>query len=77
MRSYVQEGVVKSVILWNTKDLGYLTIYTARALVDGTLKSGSTELDAGRLGKKKVVGDNVMLGGTLKFTKENIAEYNI
>jgi ABC-type sugar transport system substrate-binding protein len=76
MRSYVQEGVVKSVILWNTKDLGYLTIYTARALVDGTLKSGSTELDAGRLGKKKVVGDNVMLGGTLKFTKENIAEYN-
>jgi ABC-type sugar transport system substrate-binding protein len=76
MRSYVQEGVVKSVVLWNTKDLGYLTIYTARALVDGKLKAGSTELDAGRLGKKKVVGDNVMLGGTLKFTKENIADYN-
>jgi ABC-type sugar transport system substrate-binding protein len=76
MRSYVQEGVVKSVVLWNTKDLGYLTIYTARALFDGKLKAGSSEIDAGRLGKKKVVGDNVMLGGTLKFTKENIADYN-
>jgi len=35
MKSYVEQGVVKSVILWNTKDLGYLTIYAARALADG------------------------------------------
>lgn len=76
MRSYVNEGVVKSVILWNTKDLGYLTIYTARALVDGTLKSGATTIKAGRLGEKKVVGDNVMLGGTITFTKDNIAQFN-
>ncbi len=76
MRSYVEGGVVKSVILWNTKDLGYLTVYTARALVDGDLKSGSTTLKAGRLGEKKVEGDNVMLGGTITFTKENIGKYN-
>lgn len=76
MRGYVNDGVVKSVILWNTKDLGYLTVYAARALVDGTLKGGETSLKAGRLGEKKVVGDNVMLGGTLTFTKENIGEYD-
>jgi rhamnose transport system substrate-binding protein len=76
MRNYVNEGVVKSVILWNTKDLGYLTIYTARALVDGDLKSGSTAFKAGRLGEKKVVGDNVMLGGTITFTKENIKDFD-
>lgn len=76
MKSYVKEGVVKSVILWNTKDLGYLTIYTARNLVDGKLKEGDTEMDAGRLGKKKVVGDQVMLGGTLTFTKDNIDQFN-
>ncbi len=76
MRSYVNEGVVKSVILWNTKDLGYLTVMAARHLVDGDLKAGATTLQAGRLGEKKVVGDNVMLGGTLTFTKENIADFN-
>ena len=76
MRSYVNEGVVKSVILWNTMDLGYLTVYTARALVDGDLKAGSTTLKAGRLGEKKVEGDNVMLGGTLTFTKENIGNFD-
>lgn len=76
MRSYVDEGVVKSVILWNTKDLGYLTIYAARALCDGSLKKGDTTLKAGRLGEKKVVGDNVMLGGTITFTKKNIGDYN-
>jgi rhamnose transport system substrate-binding protein len=76
MRSYVNEGVVKSVILWNTKDLGYLTVYAARALADGDLKAGSTTIKAGRLGEKNVVGDNVMLGGTLTFTKENIADFD-
>lgn len=76
MKSYVEEGVVKSVILWNTVDLGYLTVMAARALVDGELKAGATTLKAGRLGEKKVVGDNVMLGGTLTFTKENIKDYN-
>jgi ABC-type sugar transport system substrate-binding protein len=76
MRAYVNEGVVKSVILWNTKDLGYLTVYTAKALVDGTLKSGATTLKAGRLGEKRVEGDNVLLGGILTFSKENISQYN-
>lgn len=76
MRTYVEEGVVKSVILWNTKDLGYLTVFAARALVDGSLKPGATTLKAGRLGERNVVGDNVMLGGTLTFTKENIAQYD-
>lgn len=76
MRTYVNDGVVKSVILWNTKDLGYLTVFAARALVDGELKSGATTIKAGRLGEKQVVGDNVMLGGTITFTKENIAEFD-
>lgn len=75
MRSYVKEGVVNSVILWNTKDLGYLTVYTARAVFDGELKAGATTLKAGRLGEKQVKGDNVMLGATLTFTKDNIDQF--
>lgn len=75
MRAYVKEGVVKSVILWNTKDLGYLTIQAARALVDGRLKKDST-LIAGRLHEKQVKGDNVLLGATITFTRENIDEFD-
>ena len=75
MRSYVKEGTVRSVILWNTKDLGYLTVYAARALVDGDLKKDS-KLKAGRLGEKEVRGDNVLLGQTLKFTKDNIDDFD-
>ncbi|MCO5297451.1 MAG: substrate-binding domain-containing protein [Fimbriimonadaceae bacterium] len=76
MRAYVKDGTVQSVILWNTKDLGYLTVYAAKALVDGDLKPGATVLKAGRLGERKVEGDQVMLGGTLTFTKDNIDNFD-
>ena len=76
MKAYVKSGVVKSVVLWNTVNLGYLTVYTARQLMDGVLKPGVTSMKAGRLGTVKVVGDNVMLGGTMIFTKKNIDKYN-
>lgn len=76
MKSYVEEGVVRSVILWDTRDLGYLTVQAARALVDGTLKPGAATFTAGRLGERKVVEDNVLLGGILTFTRENIGNYD-
>jgi ABC-type sugar transport system substrate-binding protein len=76
MRQYVKDGTVKSVILWNTEDLGYLTVYAARALVDDTLTPGSTSLEAGRLGNCELEGDNILLGDLLVFTAENIDDYD-
>ena len=76
MRAHVEDGTVKSVVLWNTQDLGYLTIQAARALADGTLKPGATTFQAGKLGEKKVAGDNILLGDILVFTKENIGKYD-
>jgi ABC-type sugar transport system substrate-binding protein len=76
MKKYVEDGTVKSVILWNTNDLGYLTIQTAHALAGGTLKPTDTKLAAGRLGEKEVRGDNVLLGKILVFTKDNIGQFN-
>jgi len=76
MRAYVEDGTVKSVVLWNTQDLGYLTVQAARALADGTLKPGATTFQAGKLGEKKVAGDNILLGDILVFTKENIGKYD-
>ena len=43
-KRYVHEGITDCVVLWNTMDLGYLTVQAARALADGTLKPGDTQL---------------------------------
>ena len=49
-KTYVHGGVVQKVILWNTTNLGYLTVLAAAKVVDGTLAPGATSLAAGRLG---------------------------
>ena len=76
MKGYVKDGVVKTVVLWNTRDLGYLTIHVARALVRGDLKPGATSITAGRLGAKTIQGDNVMLGDALIFNRANIDQFD-
>lgn len=76
MKAYVEDGVVKSVVLWNTQDLGYLTVQAAHALAKGELKAGATTFDAGKIGQKKVEGDNILLGDILVFTKANIKNYD-
>ena len=69
-------AITTGVVLWNTEDLGYLTVLAAKALADGTIKPGVESLDAGRLGKLEVKGDNVLLGKPFVFTKENIEKFN-
>jgi len=76
MKEFVKDGTVKSVILWNTRELGYLTIYAAHALANGTLKPGDKVFKAGKLGERKIEGDHILLGEILVFTKENIDQYD-
>ena len=76
MKEFVNKGTVKSVILWNTIDLGYLTVYVAEALTGGRLKPGDTTFTAGRLGEKRIVGDSVLLGDILVFHQDNIDQYD-
>jgi len=64
------------VILWNTMNLGYLTIHAAQALRNGTLRPGATEFTAGKLGTLKIAGDNILLGEPFKFDKSNIDEFD-
>jgi rhamnose transport system permease protein len=75
-KQYVHEGYTDAVILWNTMDLGYLTVQTAKAVHDGNLKPGATKLTAGRLGTVEVKGDNVLLGQPFTFTKDNIDQFD-
>jgi rhamnose transport system substrate-binding protein/rhamnose transport system permease protein len=74
-KSYVHEGVIESILLWNTIDLGYLTVHTADALARGTLRVGATSFTAGRLGALEVQGDNVVLGVPFRFDKTNIDRF--
>ncbi len=75
-RPYIKEGVIDSIVLWNTGDLGYLTVYAADALASGTFKAGDTKLASGRLKEIEVVGDEVRLGKPFIFNKENIDQFD-
>jgi len=75
-KPYVHDDVVPSVILWNTIDLGYLVVHSAKAVSEGTLKPGAQELIAGRKGKVVVKGDEIILGPPFVFNKGNIDQYN-
>ena len=77
MKPYVASDCVKSVVLWNPVDLGYAAVYAMRAVEDGKLKPGSTELDAGHLGKLQVInGSEILLGAPFVFTKANVGQFN-
>ena len=75
-KPYVHAGVTESVILWNTGDLGYLTLHAAVALARGTLQPGAKSFEAGSLGKFEIAGDNILLGKPFLFTKRNIDQFD-
>jgi rhamnose transport system permease protein len=75
-KPYVHDGVIESVVLWNTLDLGYLTVYAAKELEAGKLKPGERELKAGKLGAIEVRGADVLLGAPFIFNKGNIDRFD-
>lgn len=74
-RSYVHEGIIESILLWNTIDLGYLTVQAAKALATGALPSTSTTISVGRLGSLELAGDNLILGQPFRFDRSNIDRF--
>jgi rhamnose transport system substrate-binding protein len=75
-KRYVHEGITDCIVLWNTLDLGYLTVYSSNALKNGTLKPGAKQVSAGRLGSIEVQGDNILLGKPFTFTRDNIDRFD-
>jgi rhamnose transport system permease protein len=71
-KTYVHDGVVQAVVLWNTHDLGYLTVQTANQLAQNRLKPGAASLEAGRLGPIEIRGTQIILGAPVIFNKSNI-----
>jgi rhamnose transport system permease protein len=72
-RAYVHDGFIDSIILWNTVDLGYLTVQAAKALHEGRVADG--EVGFGRLGAIRVGDGNIYLGEPFIFTEENIDRF--
>jgi rhamnose transport system substrate-binding protein len=75
-KPYVRQGVVQTVMLWNTADLGYLTVYAGALLTEQKLEPGAQSLEAGRLGRIAIRGREIILGPPLFFNKDNIDDFD-
>jgi ABC-type sugar transport system substrate-binding protein len=75
-KPYVHDSVIESVVLWNTLDLGYLTVYVANELGAGKLNRGASYLKAGKLGFIQVSEADVLLGAPFIFNKTNIDRFD-
>jgi rhamnose transport system permease protein len=73
-KPYLHDGWIDSIVLWNTGDLGYLTVQVAAALGKGTLDPAAFK--AGRLGTVKVDGSQVILGAPFVFDKGNVDRFD-
>src|SRR5438445_2154894 len=92
MKEFVKRGTVKTVVLWNPVDLGYLAVYVAQASLAGTLKDNTMQakVPAGRLGTRDAVAsleditakgpltlkNVIVLGNPFRFTKDNIDQFD-
>jgi rhamnose transport system substrate-binding protein/rhamnose transport system permease protein len=75
-KPYVHGDVVQTVVLWNTRDLGYLTVYASALLAGGKLPPDARSMSAGRIGAVEIRGSEIILGEPIKFTKANIDQFD-
>jgi rhamnose transport system substrate-binding protein len=75
-KPFVHTDVVQTVILWNTTNLGYLTVHAAAQAVAGTLAPGASSMNAGRLGTIELRRQEIVLGDPLVMTKANIDQFD-
>lgn len=74
-KRYVHEGVTDTVILWNTEELGALTVHAAVALAKGQLKAGDKSFKVGER-EYALDGDSILLGQPFPFNKGNIDRFD-
>jgi len=75
-KKYVHDDVVQVVMLWNTTNLGYLTVQAATLAARDAIPTGATSIEAGRLGAMEVRGAEILLGAPLVMTKANIDQFD-
>ena len=75
-KPYVHDGWVQTVVLWNTRDLGYLTVLAGSLITQNKISSTTSSFDAGRLGTIQIRGSEIVLGAPVMFTKANIDKFD-
>jgi rhamnose transport system substrate-binding protein len=75
-KPYVHDGVVQTVVLWNTRDLGYLSVYASALTVQNKLSAGAVSMSAGRLGQIEIRGREIILGAPMLFNRANIDKFD-
>jgi rhamnose transport system permease protein len=75
-KDYVHQGFIDTIVLWNTVDLGYLTVQAAKAVREGEIADGPATLDFGRLQGIEVGDGNIYLGQPFVFDKDNIDSFD-
>lgn len=71
-KTYIHDGSVQTIFLWNTRNLGYLTVYAGTMLSQNRVPPGATTFQAGRLGALEIRGSQIILGAPLLIDKKNI-----
>jgi ribose/xylose/arabinose/galactoside ABC-type transport system permease subunit/ABC-type sugar transport system substrate-binding protein len=75
-RAYIHNGSVQTIFLWNTRDLGYLTVYAGALKAQGKITPGAKTVHIGRLGDLEIRGSEIVLGVPLKIDKSNVDALN-
>jgi rhamnose transport system substrate-binding protein len=73
-KTYVHDDFIDSIILWNTVDLGYLTVQAANAIARDEINDGTR--DFGRLKNIRTGDGNIYLGKPFVFNKANIDNFD-
>jgi rhamnose transport system permease protein len=71
-KPYIHENVVQTVVLWSTRDLGYLSVYSSVLAAQKKLAPGTPSIMAGRLGMLRIRGSDIILGDPLIINKTNV-----
>jgi rhamnose transport system permease protein len=75
-RPYVHDGYVQTVVLWSTRDLGYLAVYASSLLAQGKIPPRAASIQAGRLGELQIRGSDIILGDPLIINARNIDQFD-
>jgi rhamnose transport system permease protein len=75
-KPYVHAGVVQTVVLWNTRDLGYLAVYASALAAGNKIAPGAKTIQAGRLGAIEIRNSEIILGAPMLFNKGNIDRFD-
>ena len=78
MRPFVKDGTVTEFALWDPAQLGYVSAFAGKALVDGTITGAEGDkFEAGTLGEREVgANGTIIVGPPTVFNAENIDDYD-